>query len=446
MIECSGPARDWLVSVVVAAAVALGGLMSLGASVVLATSGGAARLSTAEWLAAVPAALLVLLITAFAALTVLGGVIALRRHGLETRGLPYPPRQRREWRPGFAVRAVHGAMLSGIQRPRALFPYDVVEVRSLGEIQETLDAHGTLEGLPFMPEMAAHCGERHLVLRRVEKINDYVTQTGLRRMRNTVLLERLRCDGQHHGGCQACCHLLWKEAWLKRTAGNGASLGEPERPRLPGPSAPAFHKGDLQRLVTVADSSGEVRYVCQMTEVARASMRMSWNDPRHYLRDLFLGNVRLGRFVVGVSIDMFRRVHRRFGRGVGFPHLATTGLRTSPHQVLDLRPGDVVRVKAKHEIEPTLTTSYMNRGLFFDVEMLRYCGGEYRVSARVERLIEEKSGRLIALGSPGIMLDGVTAGGEYRVFCPQNEAILWREIWLERASSAPRHGTLPRRQ
>jgi hypothetical protein len=103
---------------------------------------------------------------------------------------------------------------------------------------------------------------------------------------------------------------------------------------------------------------------------------------------------------------MFNRVQRRFGNGVVYPQVATTGLATSTHQVLDLQPGDVVRVRAKHEIERTLTASYKNRGLWFDAEMLRFCGGEYRVSARVDRLIEEKSGKLITLSSPCVILDG----------------------------------------
>ena len=45
-------------------------------------------------------------------------------------------------------------------RPRA---GDWVEVKSPLEIAQTLDANGTLEGLPFMPEMVAFCGHRFRV-------------------------------------------------------------------------------------------------------------------------------------------------------------------------------------------------------------------------------------------------------------------------------------------
>jgi hypothetical protein len=435
------PDRGWLVTVVTAAAVGLGAVLTLGGVVLRALSGEVGRLSRAAWVATGSGALLLLAVAGLATLTVLGGAIALRRHGLETRGRPYARRQPREWKPGLAVRTIHrgiqsaGAILSGTPRQRALFPYDLVEVRSLEEILETLDARGTLDALPFMPEMATFCGRRFRVFRRAEKINDYVTGAGLCRMRDTVLLERLRCDGQYHGGCQACCHLLWKEAWLKRTSAGGRSLAEPDGPRLPRPSDPAFRESDLLRLVTRVEGCGDIRYVCQMTEIARASTSLFWNDPRHYLRDLFLGNVRPGSFVVGFSIETFNRVQRRLGNGVRYPHLDTTGLATSPHQVLDLQPGDVVRVRAKHEIERTLTAGYRNRGLLFAAEMLRFCGGEYRVSARVQTLVEEKSGKLITLTNPCVILDGVTASGEYFGFYAQNESIFWREIWLEKVAS-----------
>jgi hypothetical protein len=44
-----------------------------------------------------------------------------------------------------------------------------VVVRSREEILATLDADGTLDGLPFMPEMLSWCGREHQVERRAEK-------------------------------------------------------------------------------------------------------------------------------------------------------------------------------------------------------------------------------------------------------------------------------------
>ena len=63
------------------------------------------------------------------------------------------------------------------------------------EILATLDKDGTLEGMPFMPETIAHVGRRYTVTRRVEKTCNMVDDTGGRRMRRTVYLADLRCDG-----------------------------------------------------------------------------------------------------------------------------------------------------------------------------------------------------------------------------------------------------------
>ena len=99
-------------------------------------------------------------------------------------------------------------------------------------ILATLDEQGCLDGLPFMPEMAAFCGHRVPVQRRVEKVWEYAHGTGMRQFRDAVLLQALRCDGKSHGGCQAACHLIWKEAWLKRPWTNN-----PEPPWRPTPNS-----------------------------------------------------------------------------------------------------------------------------------------------------------------------------------------------------------------
>src|SRR3954467_6363467 len=93
---------------------------------------------------------------------------------------------------------------------------DLVEVKSPAAILATLDERGMLEGLPFMPEMAALCGRRFAVDQRAERVCDTVGYTGARKPPRTVFLEAARCDGSAHDGCQAECRTLWKEAWLTR--------------------------------------------------------------------------------------------------------------------------------------------------------------------------------------------------------------------------------------
>src|SRR5690349_11270502 len=93
---------------------------------------------------------------------------------------------------------------------------DWVEVKSADEIFATLDQEGCFEGLPFMPEMLQYCGKRFQVFKSAHKTCDTIKTYHNRRMLNAVHLEKLRCNGEAHGGCQAGCLLFFKEIWLKR--------------------------------------------------------------------------------------------------------------------------------------------------------------------------------------------------------------------------------------
>src|SRR2546423_7976887 len=76
---------------------------------------------------------------------------------------------------------------------------EVVEVCSESEILSTLDENGELDGLPFMPEMLQFCGKQFRVYRRADKTCDTIHNTGIRRMKNCVHLEELRCGGGARG-------------------------------------------------------------------------------------------------------------------------------------------------------------------------------------------------------------------------------------------------------
>ncbi|MGZ6949585.1 MAG: hypothetical protein ACXVJY_16045, partial [Ilumatobacteraceae bacterium] len=209
------------------------------------------------------------------------------------------------------------AAIRRLIRPRArLRAGEMVEVRSLPEILATLDERGCLEGMSFMPEMAIYCGHRFPVHRRVDKVWEYAHGTGLRRVRNAVLLKTLRCDGHSHGGCQAACQLIWKEAWLRL-------------PGAPASNAPgAEHRLDLNAYTQVS-VDGECRYVCQMTEILRASTQLPSRDLRHYWRDLVGGNVRLAPLLVVLSIRAFNGMQSRL-RAAKWPVLEPLESDSSP--------------------------------------------------------------------------------------------------------------------
>lgn len=366
-------------------------------------------------------------------LVLAGALISLRRDSLENRGMPYVGRPR-EWHGGFVVRGfralLRGLRALGGRRPGQLDlrAGELVEIRSLEEILATLDCRGELDSLPFMPEMEAWCGRQALVFRRVNKIFDWILASGLRRMCDTVILEGLRCDGCDHGGCQADCPALWKEAWLRRVSKKQI----PPVTRETGSSA----RLDLRQFTTRIDAeTSESRFVCQLSKLPEATTPTRWHDPRNHLRELLSGNVRIGPFLTFIAILLFNGVQRRCGRAL-FPFRATSQLQVTPHEVLNLQPGELVRIKSKHEIEQTLDAQFKNRGLWFDKEMTRFCGGKYRVRARVSRQIDERTGKMITIKTPCITLEGVTATGEYFEFAPLDERIYWREIWLERISGS----------
>lgn len=412
------------VAVVVLASVAFAALLE-----VLAAARGQG-VTLASWIVVWGLVVVALLVALWASLVATGGLIAMHRDALEERGQPYGSFARREALVGpfraWLYRTLRrNERRDGTPRPHlGLRPGEWVEIRSLGQILPTLDANGTMDGVPFMPEMAAYCGQRVRVFRRIEKLNDWIHSAGLKRMHDLVLLEGLRCDGSAHGGCQANCHLRWRESWLRRAS------PEPAAPR-DAADASGLSDAGLMALCTRDDGAGGTRYVCQATELTAGGTSIAWGGPRHYVRDFMQGNVRLKPFLVGVSVACFNWVQRK-RRGADFPLYVGRAGEATPTAALDLQPGERVRVKPKREIEATLNAASRNRGLYFDQDMLRWCGGEYTVRARLERVIVEKTGKLLELKTPCIVLEGVTATGEYLGFNPEDERIFWREIWLER--------------
>ena len=97
-----------------------------------------------------------------------------------------------------------------------LLPGEWVEVKSAEEIAATLDSTGRLNGLAFLTNMQAFCGKKFRVFKRMDRM--YLEESrSLRRIKNTVLLDRVMCDGMLMK-CDRSCLLYWREAWLRRVA------------------------------------------------------------------------------------------------------------------------------------------------------------------------------------------------------------------------------------
>ena len=102
---------------------------------------------------------------------------------------------------------------------------------------------------------------------------------------------------------------------------------------------------------------------------------------------------------------------------------------------LKLQEGEWVRIKSYDEILATCNEDNLNRGLYFDGEMVPYCGKASRVLKRVTRIINEQTGKMMTMKNPCIILENVVCHARYsycRMFCPRELYPYWREIWLER--------------
>ncbi|WP_433499343.1 hypothetical protein ACQP1K_03030 [Sphaerimonospora sp. CA-214678] len=315
---------------------------------------------------------------------------------------------------------------------------ELVEVRSEEEILATLDDKGELDNLPFMPEMLRMCGQRFRVHKVAHKLCDTITGSGMRRMDRAVHLAGARCDGSAHGGCQTACSLYWKEAWLRRVEPGtpAAEVGgvRPSRPLLP------LLEVNSRR---EPGPDGEERFSCQATELLRAApVCLPLKDLGQYVTDVRSGNAGVFAVLRAFLVGVFNRYQSASKRilprwlwirgGARWGWLKGRAGATTPVEDLGLRPGELVRIKSKEEILKTLNDDLLNRGMGFEEEMSRYCGRTARVRARVDRCIDEKTGRMLRMKTACIILDDIVCAGAYNVSCPREFVPFWREIWLER--------------
>jgi hypothetical protein len=343
---------------------------------------------------------------------------------------------------------------------------DWVEIRSKEEILATLDKSGQLEGLPFMPQMFQYCGRRLRVFKRAHKTCDTVFPVRGRWVDRAVHLET-RCSGLGYGECQASCLIFWKEAWLRGVKSESGPSETSRRDAAIHHAAVAQNPGCTEQdvwagaLAPGQQNEKDPVYVCQATRLPYATRQLGPWDIRQYIEDFTSGNAGIWRMIKGGVYASYYRVsisrlglgramrwfydhfHGLWG-GTLFPTYAgkiPDGEPTpAPTQPLNLQPGELVRVKSHVEILKTLNTLSKNRGLYFDAEMVPFCGRTYRVLKRVGKIIDEKTGKMAKMKNESIILEGVYCQSRYstcRMFCPRAIYPYWREIWLERVSLSP---------
>ena len=227
----------------------------------------------------------------------------------------------------------------------------------------------------------------------------------------------LRCDGEAYGGCGAACLIFWKEAWLKPIPGPHRATARPAAP--PGRRGQGSTEDDVWAGTRAAGSTeDDPTYRCQATALPAATAPLPWWDVRQYVEDYTSGNVGLRELAGGLWLravlhappdryaglartaahwfacttgsSRVAAVSRSRGRRAGWPG----GQRDSSRE-LDLAPGTPVRVRSYAEIlDDARRPEQEPRPL------LRRRGGsvlrtEPPVRSRVDRTIDERTGKLI---------------------------------------------------
>ena len=321
-----------------------------------------------------------------------------------------------------------------MNRPKTRFrPGDLVEVKAPDEILQTLDAQGTLDHLPFMPEMVEFCGKRFHVSRRVVKtcFTGSISTMRVFGADDVVLLDRLRCSGAAHDGCQKACMIFWREAWLRKV--DDAAVQSKSDPQ-----------GSERLRARLKTSTGPTTYFCQASELWKATDSLSrWERIGKCFSEVRAGNCSALQMAQRIGIWLFWRIRRKLlGEYARGSHSAT------PVESLKLRAGEWIEVKPIASITETLNETARNRGLWFSPDMRLLCGEQQRVKGRLDKIIVDGSGAMRHLGNT-VLLEGSLCGCESIALggCSRGEFVYWREIWLRRCpprDSQPRTTVPPR--
>jgi hypothetical protein len=93
---------------------------------------------------------------------------------------------------------------------------DRVRVRSLEEINSTLNQFNELGGCAFLLQMHQYCGTEQKVFRIMERFLDE-RDYKVKKTKGLVLLENNYCNGTPvFGQCDRSCFLFWRAEWLEK--------------------------------------------------------------------------------------------------------------------------------------------------------------------------------------------------------------------------------------
>ncbi len=198
----------------------------------------------------------------------------------------------------------------------------------------------------------------------------------------------------HMAGARPIVTCAWKEAWLRPAAPAAAAGKHPVH--FP------YKQGELAALSTFANRQNDAGTECDLSVKRRADCR--WHSVAH-VRPTTLRTRHADRQCQVEALFVGIELRSSTGPNGSAEERDSPTMRLGPPQPLPRvswisSPASSFGVKPKNLIELTLNSQSRNRGLYFDRDMIRFCGGEYRVKARVERVIIEKTGRTASTRQP----------------------------------------------
>jgi len=105
--------------------------------------------------------------------------------------------------------------------------------------------------------------------------------------------------------------------------------------------------------------------------------------------------------------------------------------KASVLDVLDLKPGEQVRVRTEPEILATLDKCDQYKGMAWMPMMRDCCGREFKVYKRVNKIVLESTGEIRKLKNT-VLLESAICDGIYG--CDRSCFFFWKEAWLQRVA------------
>lgn len=93
--------------------------------------------------------------------------------------------------------------------------------------------------------------------------------------------------------------------------------------------------------------------------------------------------------------------------------------------------GDIVEVLSAKEIFETLDRDGKLEGLRFTQEMGKYCGKQFKIIKKINKIIIETTGELRSIKKPTFILEGVVCDGKQHGECDRLCFCYWRRSWLK---------------